>query len=90
VWISWIFQENIKTVSPSSGPPSFGRTRHIDVQIDRADVGLVLDVNHDMSKTRLSKDGAVVAGSKMKTLKGDLERIAATKGEGGTYHSPRP
>lgn len=42
------------------------------------------DVNHDMSKTRLSKEGLVLDGAKMKTLKGDLERIAATKAEGGT------
>lgn len=42
------------------------------------------DVNHDMAKTRLAKDGTVISAPKMKELKGDLERIAATKAEGGT------
>lgn len=45
--------------------------------------GAVTDVNHDMSKTRLSVDGAVVEAPKGKELKGDLERIAATKAAGG-------
>ena len=40
------------------------------------------DVNHDMSKTRLSKDGVAVEAPKGKELKGDLERIATQKGEG--------
>lgn len=40
------------------------------------------DVNHDMSKTRLSKEGEPVEAPKGKELKGDLERIASQKGEG--------
>ncbi|KAL8279228.1 hypothetical protein RQP46_008265 [Phenoliferia psychrophenolica] len=50
------------------------------------------DVNHDMSKTRLSKDGVAVEAPKGKELKGDLERIASQKGEGycGTCYGGTP
>lgn len=36
-----------------------------------------------MAKTRLAKDGTRIEAPKGKELKGDLERIAATKAEGG-------
>ncbi|KAI5481274.1 COPII-coated vesicle membrane protein [Pseudohyphozyma bogoriensis] len=50
------------------------------------------DVNHDLSKTRLSKDGKVVEAPKGKELKGDLERISAQKAEGycGTCYGGTP
>lgn len=41
-----------------------------------------LDVNHDMSKTRISKDGTPIEAPKGKELKGDLERISSQKAEG--------
>lgn len=40
------------------------------------------DVHHDMTKTRLSKDGKVVEAPKGKDLTGDVERIASQKAEG--------
>lgn len=40
------------------------------------------DVNHDMSKTRLAKDGTPIQAPKGKELKGDLERISTQKAEG--------
>ncbi|KAK4698971.1 endoplasmic reticulum-Golgi intermediate compartment protein 3, partial [Phenoliferia sp. Uapishka_3] len=50
------------------------------------------DVNHDMSKTRLSKEGVMIEAPKGKELKGDLERIASQKGEGycGTCYGGTP
>lgn len=41
-------------------------------------------MNHDMAKTRLARSGLAVEAPKTKELKGDLERIAATKEKGGT------
>jgi hypothetical protein len=43
---------------------------------------LLVDVNHDMSKTRLSKDGTPIQAPKGKELAGDLERISTQKAEG--------
>lgn len=43
---------------------------------------LLADVNHDMSKTRLSKDGTPIQAPKGKELAGDLERISTQKAEG--------
>lgn len=65
-----------------SGEHQNGRQEATHPLHDSCTDKLLPDVNHDMSKTRLSKDGTPIQAPKGKELAGDLERISTQKAEG--------